>query len=233
MKVAVMQPYFFPYIGYFQLLAASDTFVFYDDVNFIKRGWINRNNILLSNVAHRITVPCEKASQNKLIKDIAVNYSAPELAKLRKSIQHAYAKAPNFESVFGLFNEVLDKGCNSIASLAGESVKAVANYLGFQKEFKYSSEQGYGNTELDRADRLIDITQKEQSETYINAIGGIDLYEKEYFSSKGVSLGFVEPVLEPYTQWGNEFVKGLSILDALMFADKEQVMEMIHKYRLV
>ncbi len=153
MKIAIMQPYIFPYIGYFQLIHATDVFVFYDDVNYINKGWINRNRILLNGKEHLFTLPCKEASQNKLIMDIEVLEDAKAINKLLATMQAAYRKAPNFNEVYPMAERVLNEGQGAKQSeVTAGSVKAVCEYIGLRRTFKTSSEC-YDNRELKKADR--------------------------------------------------------------------------------
>ena len=224
MTIAIMQPYIFPYIGYFQLIYASDVFVFYDDVNFINRGWINRNRILLNGTDHMITVPCKDASQNKLIKDIEVLNDPKAVNKLLTTIKTTYCKAPFFVSVFPIIEEVLSTAMHplladvptNIAGMAAHSVLKICDYLGINRTFRYSSLE-YNNRELKKADRLIDICHVEGIKHYINASGGKAIYTKEYYAEKGVELDFLNSQKYEYTQQNNAFVPWLSIIDVLMY----------------
>ena len=233
MKIAIMQPYFFPYLGYFQLIQAVDVFVFYDDVNFIKKGWINRNRILLNNEDHLITIPCIKVSQNKLINEVLVNYDDSEISKMTKTLNHAYHLAPNFKSVMGLFEKVMGEKHRTISELAIQSVKSVCEYLEIEKSFKTSSCSDYGNRHLIKGDRLMDIAKREGLADYVNAIGGSEIYTKEEFARNGIRLEFLKPALNPYAQRSNNFVSGLSILDALMFERKDVVKNHLINYSLI
>jgi hypothetical protein len=224
MTIAIMQPYIFPYIGYFQLIYASDVFVFYDDVNFINRGWINRNRILLNGTDHMITVPCKDASQNKLIKDIEVLNDPKAVNKLLTTIKTAYSKAPLFVSVFPIIEEVLATAMHplladvptNIAGMAAHSVLKICDYLGINRTFRYSSLE-YNNRELKKADRLIDICHVEGIKHYINASGGKAIYTKEYYAEKGIELDFLNSQKYEYNQQNNTFVPWLSIIDVLMY----------------
>lgn len=217
-----MQPYVFPYIGYFQLIYASDIFVFYDDVNYINRGWINRNKILLNGKEQLFTIPCVEASQNKLIKDINV-LNDKSIAKVLTTISVAYKKAPYFADVFPVIEKTLKFNEDiSVAQLAINSVINVCEYLNLQRIFKVSSE-AYDNRELKKADRLIDICHKEDIGVYINPSGGRAIYAKEYFLAKGVALDFLISEKKDYAQFNNTFVPWLSVIDVLMFNSKETI----------
>lgn len=231
MRIAVMQPYIFPYLGYFQLIHAADKFVFYDDVDFITRGWINRNKILIQGSDHLFTIPVKDASQNRLIKDTELAFSDRQKKKLLKKIHHAYAGASHYEEIYPLVSGVLESEYDSIAELCIRSVAETCVYLGIETEFIVSS-QTYDNRDLGKADRLIDIAQKEGCDTYINAMGGRDIYEKEYFRKKGIDLYFLIPGAPEYNQQIDTFIPNLSIIDVMMFNAKADIGEMLDRYEL-
>ena len=232
--VAVMQPYIFPYIGYFQMVAAVDKFIFYDDVNFIKQGWINRNKILVSNSEFVFTVPLKKASSFNLIKDTEIN---PDLyqkwkPKFLQTLDQSYKKAPFFMEAYSVIEEILNKECTKISSLAIHSVKDLAAYLQLNTEFSVSSE-AYENRGLERQERLLDICKTENASHYINAVGGQELYNKEDFQQVGVTLNFIKTLPIEYKQFKNEFVPWLSIIDVMMFNSKEDIRSLLSKYQLL
>jgi hypothetical protein len=235
MTIAIMQPYVFPYIGYFQLVYAADVFVFYDDVNFINRGWINRNRILLNGKDQLFTIPCKDASQNKLIMDIELLDDEKTNMKLLSTIKLAYNKAPFFNDVFPVIEKTIMGTPNgsdlppqserTIATLAINSVVNICNYLGLERKFKLSSAE-YNNRELKKADRLIDICHLEGINHYVNAAGGKEIYTKEYYSGKGVKLDFLNADRYEYEQFKNSFVPWLSMIDVLMFNSRADI---VHK----
>ncbi|MDR4989116.1 MAG: WbqC family protein [Bacteroidales bacterium] len=225
-----MQPYFFPYTGYFQLINAADIFVFYDDVHYINRGWINRNKILINDQARYITVQLKSASQNKRINQIEI---LDNRDKLLKSIALAYKQAPYYQEVMPLLEACLGADVKHIAGLAALSVRAVCDYLGIKREFLFSGVQFQNTVEERGADRLISIARQCGAPNYINAIGGKELYSKEYFRNKGISLCFVQPELTGYRQFNDTFVPGLSIIDVLMFNSAEETRSMLNNYTLI
>ena len=233
MKVAVMQPYFMPYIGYFQMIKAVDKFVFYDDVNFIKQGWINRNRILLQHTDFLFTVPLQKATSFSLIKDTFINqkFYASWKEKFLQSIAQNYKKAPHFEVTYSLISAVLNKNFQSISELAIESVKMVSGYLNLNTEFYVASER-YQNKELEREKRLISICKNENATDYINAVGGKELYSKEIFKENGVELQFIASKPIVYKQFKDDFIPWLSIIDVLMFNSVAEVNELLNEYEL-
>lgn len=231
MKVAIMQPYFFPYIGYFQLIDAVDKFIVYDDVNYINRGWINRNNILINGRAGLISVPLQGASQNKLIKDIAPVADEKWKNTLLKTIEHNYKKAPFFSVVFNMICQVLNSNSSSISELNYKSIIMICKYLGITTEFVKTSEK-YQNSELKGLYRILDICKKEGATHYFNPIGGTELYDRELFRKNALSLSFLKSNLEPYEQFQHEFIPALSILDVLMFRDTAAIKKMLLNYNL-
>ena len=232
MKLAVMQPYFFPYIGYFQMVNAVDKFIFYDDVNYIKGGWINRNNIIQNNEKKLITLNLIASSTNKNINEIFISNRN---TKILKTIQQAYSKAPFFDEVIPIIEEII-KPCSQdslISDITGKSIIKVSEYLGLETKFEYSS-MVYPDTKgMDRADRLIEICKKNNAGTYINAIGGADLYTKEYFKKEDIDLYFIQNQMQEYKQFNNEFIPYLSIIDILMFNSVEVIKKMLNNYELI
>lgn len=233
MKLAIMQPYIFPYIGYFQLINAVDVFVFYDDVNYINRGWINRNRILLNDKDYLFTIPLIKASQNKLINNIFTAVDEKLINSTYSLLHQAYRKAPFYNDVINMIMDILNTPHKSIAELAIESVTKICNYIDLNKDFKISSVSFSESIELKKADRLIAICKKENSNTYVNAYGGVELYGKEYFSQQGIELFFLRSEQITYNQKSKNFTPWLSIIDVLMFNSKEEIKVMLDKYELI
>jgi hypothetical protein len=232
MAVAIMQPYFFPYLGYFQLVQAVDDFVFYDDVMFIKKGWINRNRILMQGRDFLFTIPLENQSQNKTIRESNVAWGADFPTKFLAQLDSAYKKAPQYDFVMPLIRDLLASQPESMAELAAKSIQMVWQYLGLEKRFHFSSQLSDNQAE-GRADRLIHLTKRLGDSKYINALNGQSLYEKGFFAEQGVELLFINPSLSPYTQGkATEFMPGLSMIDVLMWNTKEQVNQMLTNYSL-
>ncbi len=232
MKLAIMQPYLFPYIGYFQMVNAVDKFVFYDDVNFIKGGWINRNRILAADKPLYINVLLNGASPYKLIKDITVNVK--RINKTIKTISQYYSKAPFYNEVIDLINNILlnIKTGDYISKIAGQSIIEVSRFLNIETTFEYSSEHYDDSKGMEKAERLIEICKRNNADTYINAYGGIELYSKDYFNKKGINLFFIQSQSIEYKQFNNEFIPFLSIIDVLMFNSKEKTQDYLNKYEL-
>lgn len=227
-----MQPYFFPYIGYFQLINAVDKFIILDDVNYIKKGWINRNRILLNGKDYLFTIPCEKISQNKLINEVEVIKDEKAVNKFLKTINNAYSKAPYFSEVFELVEGVFKFDKVLISELAYGSITSVLNFLGIEKNIVFSS-KNYSNSEFKKADRLIDICKMNNADIFINSSGGKELYDKVEFNKNGIKIYFIKNIITPYNQFENNFIPGLSIIDVLMFNTKDEIKEMLNQYELI
>jgi hypothetical protein len=234
MKIAINQPYIFPYIGYFQLINAVDTFIFYDDVHFIKQGYINRNNILVNKNKHPFTIPIQNISSFTTIKDTLISEKPAHWhTKLSATFHQSYRKAPFFTQIMPLVDNILRGPFNrSIGDVATESVQSVLDYLGIDKRL-ISSHDRYNNTHLKLAERVVDICRQENATTYINAIGGQGLYTKEYFAERAIQLQFLKPTLTIYPQNAPTFIQGLSIIDVLMHNDPTTVRAMLNDYTLL
>jgi hypothetical protein len=232
MKLAIMQPYFFPYIGYFQLINAVDKFIIYDDVNYINRGWINRNNILVNGAAHLIQVPLVGASQNKLINEIVIVQDTKWKNKLLRTIQQSYAKAPFFKPIFELIESTINKDETNIAVFNVNGVKSVCDYMGIKTEIVPNSE-GYNNKHLKGQERILDICARENAQTYINPTGGMELYDMPMFSHRNINLQFLKPMHIAYKQYNSDFIPWLSIIDLMMFLEKEELNNHLNQYELI
>ena len=236
MKLAIMQPYLFPYIGYFQLINTVDKFVIYDDVNFIKQGWINRNNILVQGKPYLFTLPLKNQSSFSKINEVFVNSTQYDSWRKKsiRTLEQSYKKAPFFKDVYDLVDNVLDVGDKEIdiATIATKSLVEISKYLEIKTEFVFSSSI-YDNDELSGKTRVIDICKKENATSYINPIGGQELYDKVFFKESGLELSFIKTMPIEYNQFKNGFVPWLSIIDVLMFNSIEETKFLLNKFELV
>lgn len=228
-RVAIMQPYLFPYIGYFQLINLVDDFVIYDDVQYIVRGWINRNNILINNNKNLFTVSLDHSSANKLINEVKIK---DDFVKLRKMISISYAKAPYKNEVLNLINEILEYPDNNLARFIGNSLECISVYLGMSTRFLYSSQIPKDNS-LKGQYKIMAICKELSATHYVNPIGGVEIYDKEYFDDQGIDLKFIKSDEIDYKQFGGEFVTGLSIIDVMMFNSPDQIKVLLEKFELV
>ena len=233
--LGIMQPYVFPYIGYFQLIKAVDKFIVYDDVAFINKGWINRNNILVNGKASMFTIPLVGASQNRLIRDIEVDNLAAWSKKFLKTIEQSYKKAPFYIEGFQLLEQIFNLPTANIAELGVNSLKETCKYLNIETEIVESSTI-YNNQDLKAQVRILDICLQEKANHYINPIGGIAIYDKQLSADKEILLNFIKAKPIQYKQFNKHdesFVPWLSIIDFLMFCSVEQINEHLNKFELV
>lgn len=224
-----MQPYFLPYIGYYQLINAVDLFVYYDDVNYIKQSWINRNRILLNSSEYLFTLELRGASSFKKIKDIEVGRNRN---KLLNTFYHAYKNAPNFKSIEPLLFSIFRSTEQNLSEYIIQTQQYIVNYLGITTEFLLSSEFEK-NDRLKGQDKVIDICKYLGATTYINSIGGQHLYSEYDFNNSGLLLKFLKPIGTIYNQYNNIHIPWLSIIDVLMFNEVDQIKTMLDRYDLL
>lgn len=232
MRLAIMQPYFLPYIGYLQLMNAVDKFVLYDDVNYINKGWINRNRLLVNGQEYLFTIPLKDASQNKLINEVCLSNDPKWRGKLLKTIEQAYKKAPFYTTTFALTEKIIQLETDKVSDWIAGSFGVLTDYLGIKTEIVPSSSI-YQNTHLKAQERILDICQQETANHYINPIGGTDLYDKNIFDAVGIKLNFIKSKPVVYSQFKNEFVPWLSVVDIMMFNDVSTVQGFLNEYDLI
>lgn len=231
MKTAIMQPYFFPYIGYWQLINAVDVFVILDDVNFIIRGYINRNSILLNGRPHLFSIPLAAASQNKLISETKLNFFEKEKEKFLKTIQVAYKKAPYFCDFYPVLRDIVFNPTDDLTEFIEKSFYMTLGYLGIQKKILRSSKI-IKQDMLKGESRIIEVCKKLDTNMYINPLGGKDLYHETSFAKENMELRFIRTKFDKikYLQYNNEFVANLSFLDILMFNSIEKILIMLEHF---
>jgi hypothetical protein len=235
MKVAIMQPYIFPYIGYFQLINASDRFIFYDDVTFIKQGWINRNYINSAQGKLLFTIPIQNISSNTLINETNISRKPNNWnQKILKTLYNNYNKAINFEMVYPLLENFFSNINfeDTISELAKKSIYTTLGYLNIEKEIIHSSKQ-YNNEHLKSQERVIDICIQEKADVYINAYGGMHLYSKEDFKERNVLLNFLQPDTIRFKFNTSHVNTNLSIIDLIMHVEKSDILKLLECYNLI
>jgi hypothetical protein len=247
MKLGIMQAYFFPYIGYFQLIEAVDKFIIYENVSFRKRSWITRNRLLNKSceTPYFINVPVHGSSSNKRIKDIEINYSSDWTTKLTKGIYHDYKHALHFDTIYPLLKDWLSVKHKSLHDFNSQLIISICSLLSINTQIVYkNSEHLLLEDKLSsladisgvtiKAQRIIELCKVEQAEIYVNPIGGREMYDKSEFKSKGIDIYFTqqnEPL--PYPQFSNEFIPYLSIIDELMHSGIEGTKKSLKNYSLV
>lgn len=233
LTLGVMQPYLFPYLGYFQLIAAVDRFVVYDDVNYIKQGWVNRNRILVNGAPHMFTLPLSGASSFTPINTIAIDPQryATWCERFLRTVAQSYGRAPYLQPVQELLDRVFSGPHERLVDVLLRSLREVMAYIGLRTEIVPTSAV-YGNQELSGQARILDICAREGARRYLNAIGGRELYDTAAFAEKGITLSFLRSQLPEYRHGKHPFVPGLSILDVMMFATPEELRLMMKAHDL-
>jgi hypothetical protein len=254
MKLAIMQPYFFPYIGYFQLINAVDKYILYDNVNFIKKAWLNRNrHLLINNNSSYFYVPLKEKSSFKKIHEIELLDDDKWKRQIIKSIFFNYKKAKYFNDVYPLIEYVINYPTNKLTELNFQSIKSVCDYLNIKTELTvdnikyYELEKRLTAKNLDEKNfpdlklldwqhkivRIIEICRMEKAKIFINAIGGLELYSKDIFLKNGIDLKFIKTKKIKYKQFDNEFVPDLSIIDVMMFNSPDEIRRLLNEYEFV
>lgn len=225
-----MQPYFLPYIGYFQLIKSVDTFVVFDDVNYYKKGWINKNNFLVNGDLKSISIPLSKPSQNKLIKDINIFYDK-QFLNIISTLKLSYKKSTNFNLFFPKFEDYFNT-INSNTNISDFNVgliKIILTILNIETNIIISSKINY-NRDLKGEEKIIEICKVLGSNSYYNAPGGVDLYNSKNFKNNNIKLNFITPIIKPYNQnKSKEFIKFLSIFDFIMNVKINDINLLTHK----
>lgn len=232
MKLGIMQPYFMPYIGYWQLMNAVDKYVIYDDVNFIKGGWINRNRILMNDEAKMINLKMNGASPNKHINEVESAGDVVYNKKLLKTIESCYKKAPYFLDVYPVIEKIINNEQKNLAKYLEYSIRQICKYLTISTELIVSSSINKNN-DLKGQDKVIEICNVLGANEYYNAIGGQELYSYSNFNTHGVKLSFLKTGIIEYQQFNNEFISNLSIIDVMMFNSVEKIKNKLDIYELL
>lgn len=223
MKVGIMQPYIFPYIGYFQLINAVDCFVIYDNIQYTKKGWINRNRILSNGKDEYFTVPLLKDSDflNVIDRHLSNDWHK-EKGKLLNKIKENYRKAPYFNDVIKLIEDCFNYSSSNLFDFIFNALNITLNYLSIKTQIIISSTLPI-NHSLKAEEKVIAICKQLQATTYINPIGGTELYSKEFFLKESINLQFIKANNIQYKQFSNEFIPFLSIIDVMMFNSKSAI----------
>jgi len=228
MKVAIMQPYFFPYIGYFQLINAVDKFIILDEVNYIKKGWINRNYIHLAGAPFLFTLPLVNTSQNALISACMVDSNPAWKHRFLKTLRLGYARAPHFNAAFPVIEAILLCQEANLVRFLQHSLKELCDFLQIRTVI-IPGTSGYDNLHLRGQERIVDICLQEGAELYINPAGGIDLYDKKLFELNHIELKFLR---SRGISSGEDAVPPLSIIHLMMHHPKETIISMLGQFDL-
>jgi hypothetical protein len=233
MKIAIMQPYFFPYIGYFQLINSVDEFIIYDNIQYSKGGWINRNRILVDSKDDYLTLPLKKDSDllNVDQRFLADTWQTDRKKMLNKVFE-CYRKAPYLDHVYPFIEKCLCIEEKNLFKFVFNSIKETLLYLTINTKITVSSTIGIDH-ELRSEDKVLEICKAMKASYYINPIGGLELYNRETFNANGINLQFQKSNFFNYHQFKNEFVPWLSIIDVLMFNSKDEVKLFLNEYKFV
>lgn len=225
-SIAIMQPYFIPYIVYFQLIARVDKFVVFDDVNYIPRGWVNRNNILLNGSPHKLVIPVSGASQNTKICDMSLSGDPKWREKVFSTLMHAYKRSKYYQDTIDLLRGILFFRSDSLSDFLVHSLRALLDYLAISTEIVQTS-RSYCNSELRGVRRIHDICIKEAVVEYLNLPGGESLYDRDEFEKNGINLKFIQPRFDEYTQLSTQFIPALSIVDVIFNCGRFEAQKMV------
>ncbi len=233
-KLAIMQPYFLPYIGYFQLFKAADEFIIYDNIEYTKKGWINRNQFVLNGKTQLFSIPLEKSSDYL---DVVQKIISPEFEKERKKIlaqiHSGYRKAPEFKNVYPLIEEVFMHDNKNLFEFTLHSVQKVTAFLGINIPIKVSSKFDVDHS-LKGSAKVRSLAKAANADYYINPIGGQCLYSVDEFKADGIDLKFHNYRPIPYTQVDvSEFISHMSIIDVLMNNSPQQVQVHLQSYEVL
>ena len=227
-----MQPYFFPYIGYFSLIKNTDHFVFFDTPQYIRKGWINRNRIIAGGGKDvYITVPVERAPRDTAIKNIKINNNEKWQEKIRGQLSIYKKRAPYYQDVMAVVEDVINLESDLVSELAIKSVVCSCEYLQIPMKYDIYSQMEHSIEDVKEPDEwALYITQQMQYDTYVNPPGGKSFFHREKYEKMGIELQFLTQELQKYNQRTNKFIEGLSILDVMMFCSPNEIESMMEKY---
>jgi hypothetical protein len=231
MKLAIMQPYFLPYIGYFQLINYADVFVIYDDVSFIKGGWINKNRFKINSINKQLSLPLIAASSNKVINEIRISSSSRLMNKMLKTFQENYRKCPHYSDINDLLSISIPFYEELLVNYLKRQIEWVCSYLEIKTKILLSSDLGI-ERELEASDRIIQICKKLNADTYVNPIGGRSLYNSEHFIDRKIKLEFLESIPVTLNRSLLSEEGRLSILELLMYKSKEEIKNDLSLFRI-
>lgn len=235
MKVAIMQPYFYPYIGYFQLIHAADRFILFDDVQYIRHGWINRNRVLKPGEGFQyIIMPLAAHARETPIKDIQPADADKNKDKILRQIEHYKKTAPCYNAVRALMGDSFSIHQNTIGQLNGHCLKTTCDYIGLDFKIELSSRMNFDYAQVQHAgDWALRMSEQLQATTYINLPGGKELFDPDKFDKSNIQLQYLQPGLKQYSQRRAHFEPALSIIDVMMFNEPAAIKDLLNDYQLV
>ncbi|MCQ2062572.1 MAG: WbqC family protein [Fibrobacter sp.] len=230
MIIAANQPYFLPYIAYWQLINLADVFLIGDNYAYMKHGWVNRNRILERGKDAFFGIEIVQKSVNRYINETQVKKTL--FPKKLKTLVHNYAKAPYFEQGYALMERIFANSETNLSRFLEFSIREICSYLGITTKIGHTSDF-VGNNKFKREERVYDFCHRLGGDIYVNPIGGQKLYHFDEFRRQNITLKFIKSECRPYKQFDNEFVPGLSILDIIMFNPVETIQEMLQEYSFI
>lgn len=234
MKLGIMQPYFFPYLGYFSLINYVDKWVVFDPVQYMRKGWINRNRVIKMGGGDKyIGITVEKHHQQTLIKDIKINTSLDWKGQIIRNLDYYKKIAPYYNETIELLNSCFEFEGDSIVNFNAFCLEKTCNYLSIPFEYEIYSEMEINHNPAGHpGEWALWISKALGASEYVNPSGGRDIFNKNQFEENGIELKFLDSIIEPYNQGGIEFLPSLSILDIMFFNDKETINVMLNKFKL-
>lgn len=225
MTLGIFQPYFLPYIGYWQLMAMVDRFVVYDNIEYTKKGWINRNRFLQGGQPAYFTVPLKKGSDFLTVaeRQVADDFDRD---KLLRTLAGSYRRAPQFDTVFPVIERIVQARLGNLFEYLHHSLVEMARFLEIETPMVVSSTIAIDHP-LKAEQKVLALCKAMGADRYVNPVGGQALYSLAAFAAESVRLDFMQSRPLEYPQFGGPFVPNLSIVDVLMFNPMSTVREML------
>lgn len=237
MKVAIMQPYAFPYLGYFQLIHYVDKWVIFDDVQYISKGWVNRNRILHPDPSKEwqyFTIPVRKHTLDTRIKDVDINEDIDWRSQLLGKLTSYKKKAPFYSETIGLVKNCLSFKREALSEWVEYALVETCKHLGVNFDYSIYSKMDIEIQRVDHAGQwALEIADTMGASEYVNMPGGYEIFKEKEFKERGIDLRFIKPGLSAYQQNSHVFVPGLSIIDVLMWNDRQNILEMLADYKIL
>ncbi len=234
MKIGIMQAYFLPYIGYWQLMNTVDAYVLYDNIKFTKKGWIHRNRLLINNKDEMVSLPLKKDSDYLDINQRQLSDNRDEqINKYLRKIAQSYRKAPQFEEVYPLIQKIFSYSEINLFNFVFNSILLIKDYLNIETPIIKSSDLILNHKDFKGEVKVLEIVKELKGTIYLNAFGGKELYSKDSFSNEQIKLEFLQSTNTSYKQFKNDFTPWLSIIDVMMFLDKNHVLDELNKFKLI
>jgi hypothetical protein len=234
MKIGIMQPYLFPYIGYYSLIFSTDKWVVFDNVQYIKKGWVNRNRVIKSNGGVKyIGIPIISSSRDTPINQILINNSNWKVEFINHLDYYKKVKAPRYNEVLDMINTSFNIETNNLSEILINCLKTSCDFLEIRFDFDVFSKLENTNIEINKpGDWAFEISKIYGATTYINPCGGVELFDRDQFKKQGIDLKFLKHNLPSYNQKANVFESGLSVIDVMMFNSNIEIHSMLNSFNL-